>query len=349
MKISFQALGACAATATLLGGGSALAQTTPLAIYGTVDLAIGSLESQPPGPPNAPITRVRGVHNGAMQTSYFGLRGTEDLGGGLKARFQLESFMQVDTGQSGRFNTPTTNDSFWSRSAWVGLEGGFGEVRLGNNTNPAWLANVFTSAMGSNSIFSPSFRQQYNGSTRGSMALDTALPNSISYSTPRLGGAVATLAVQARENRGTGANIVANVVYRGGPMLLALALGKTEHLPPPDPDAPVEEDFVMLGGSYDFKVVRLFGQYTHYKDNAADLTIKTPHLGLTAPVGADGEVQLAWARAKHSGANTSTRTTTSAGYVHRLSRRTNLYAMFANDKLPVGTATSYALGIRHTY
>lgn len=331
-----------------LAAAAALAQSTGVQLYGTIDVAVGELASQPPGPPNAAITKIKGVHNGGVQTSYFGVRGTEDLGGGLKAKFQLESFIRVDTGLPGRFNTPTVNDPFWSRSAWVALEGGFGEVRLGLNSNPAWLSMIFSSAMGANSTFSPVFRQQYNGSTRGSLGLDTALPNSISYSTPRLGGVVGTVAVQAGEGRGNGANWVGNVVYRSGPLMLTAGGARAEHEPPPDPAAAQDQQWFVIGGSYDLKVVKLFAQVTSFDNGASGLKINTPHIGLTAPLGA-GELQLAWAEGRNSGSSTAKRTTTSAGYYYNLSRRTGIYGMFASDKVAVGTANSYVLGVRHAF
>jgi predicted porin len=339
-----------ATTLGLLGCMSAAqAQSTGVQIYGTVDLAVGRLESQAPGAPNAPITRVNGVHSGGVQTSYFGIRGTEDLGDGLKAKFALEAFFRADTGTSGRFGPPgPPQDPYFSRASWVGLEGGFGEVRAGLNSNPAWLAMVFSSAMGSNSLFSPSFRQQYNGSTRASHGLDTGLPNSISYTTPTWGGLAGTLALQAAEGGVGTSNTIANLVYRAGPLLLTAGYASTGHEPPPEPAALQNQNWYLLGGSYDFKVVKLFGQYTDFKDDLAGLQIKTPHLGLTAPLG-NGELQVAWARAKNSGSSTASRTTTSLGYIHNLSRRTSLYGILSSDKLPVGTATSTVVGMRHTF
>lgn len=333
----------------IAGAAQAQTPTSSVSVYGTVDLGVGSLQSQPPGPPTAPITTVRGVHNGGIQFSYIGFRGTEDLGGGLKAKFQLESFIRADTGASGRFNPPgPPQDPFWSRSSWVGVEGGFGEVRLGNNSNPAWLAHLFTSAMGGNSIFSPSFRQQYNGSTRGYMAQDTALPNSVSYATPSLGGTVVTVNLQAPEGSGLGTNINMSAVHRSGALLLAVAGARVKHAPLPDPAGALDERFVMVGGSYDLNVVRLFAQYTDHKDALANRKTRSPHIGLTVPVGTS-QIQLAWGESKTSGATSSKRTTTSAGYVHPLSKRTELYLMLANDKLPVGTAKSYMAGIKHAF
>lgn len=150
-------------------------------IYGTVDMGIGRLANQNPGPPTTGVTTVSGAHNGALQTSYIGFRGSEDLGDGLIAKFALESFFRVDTGIPGRFDaSPSAGaDQFWSRTAYVGLAGGLGEVRLGNNSNPLWIAMLLTNALGSNSVFSPSFRQLYNGGTRGRSAIDTAMVNSL--------------------------------------------------------------------------------------------------------------------------------------------------------------------------
>lgn len=337
---------AAAMAATLALAGSPVHAQVQL--YGTVDVAVGTLASQPPGAPNAPITKIKGVHNGGVQTSYFGFRGTEDLGGGLKASFQLESFMRVDSGTNGRFGPLPVQDPFFSRASWVGLQGDFGDIKLGNVANPAWLAMVFSSAMGSNSIFSPGFRQQYNGSTRGNNGLDTSLPNSIAYTTPRLGGMVGTLVYQAKEGPLGGNNFNASVVYRDGPLLLTAATARVRHAPPPDTPAAQDETLTMVGGSYDFKAVKLFAQYSTLKNDLARTKDKMPHIGLTAPLGS-GELQLAWASDRTSGATNTTRKTTSLSYIHNLSKRTSVYGMAASDKLPVGTANSYVVGVRHTF
>jgi predicted porin len=325
------------------------AQTSSVQVYGLVDLGVGKLQSQPPGPPGAPITSVTGVHNSGF-ASHLGFRGTESLGGTLRAQFQLESFLRADTGQSGRFSPPSPpiQDPFFSRSAWVGLAGDFGDVKLGNVSNPAFQSMVFTSAMGGVSTFSPGFRQQYNGATRGYMTLDTALPNSLAYTTPRFGGVSGTVVVQAAEGRGS-SNVVANVVYRSGPIVLTAALADSGHLPPPDEVAPADEKVFVVGGSYDLKAVKLFAQFTNHKEGLSGATTKTPHLGMTVPVGV-GELQAAWARGKTDSARgASSRTTIGLGYLHPLSKRTSLYGYAGSDKVSVGTATSYMVGIRHAF
>jgi|SRR5690349_20490080 len=67
------------------------------------------------------------------QGSRLGFRGTEDLGGGLKAIWQIESGVNIDTGsangQSGAANTST--GTLATRDSYAGLEGGFGRVQFG--------------------------------------------------------------------------------------------------------------------------------------------------------------------------------------------------------------------------
>jgi hypothetical protein len=66
---------------------------------------------------------------GGMFPSRLGFRGSEDLGGGLKAIFTLETGVYVDTGTSGQGNR------LFGRQAWVGLAGNWGQLTLGRNYN----------------------------------------------------------------------------------------------------------------------------------------------------------------------------------------------------------------------
>lgn len=337
------------ATSALIGlGAGGVHAQSQLQLYGTLDLAVGSFASQPPGPPNAPIVKATAVRSGGAITSFFGVRGSEDLGNRMKLNFQLESFIRMDTGAYGRFGPQPSQDPFFSRSSWVGLQGDWGQVQMGNVTNPAWLANVFTSALGSNSVFSPSFRQQYNGSTRGNNALDTALPNSVAYISPRLGGLTATVAYQLKQTSLGGDTLNASLVYRNGPWLLAAAATRVRHAPGSAAPVVAEEDLFMLGGAYDFKLAKVFAQYSTLDKKLTATEHKMPHVGVTVPFGS-GEFQAAWARDSASGRVNTRRTTASLGYVHHLSKRTNLYTFVSSDSLSVGTAKNYAVGVRHSF
>jgi len=73
-------------------------------------------------------------YDSAIFSSQWGMRGTEDLGGGLKANFYL-------AGDANTNNGGTNGEGLFRRGAWVGLQGGFGEVRLGTQANPIVTAS----------------------------------------------------------------------------------------------------------------------------------------------------------------------------------------------------------------
>jgi predicted porin len=342
---------AAAAIGTLTTG----AASAQVQLYGTIDLGVGQIETQPPGPPNAAIVLARGVHSGAMQTSYIGLRGSEDLGGGLRARFQIESFMRADIGQPGRFDaSPTSSpDPFWSRESYVALGNELGEIRLGSNAHPTWIAMIQTSALGSNSVFSPGFRQLFNGGTRGRSEVDTAMVNSVKLQSAAFAGFSGNVTVQAGEGSGSGANYSAQVGWRNGPLYITAAMSTIRHAAVPNLPGAREQDIALVGASYDFGVAKVFGQYTTIDNARLGSDDKVPHVGFTVPLGA-GTIQFARAEDRNRTAVgtatvTTRRTTTSAGYVHGLSKRTELYAFVMQDKVATGVADSQVVGIRHTF
>lgn len=109
-----------------LTAGSAHAQTAPassVTLYGLIDTGVEYLTNV--GPARDNLTRMPGL-TGSLP-SRFGFRGTEDLGGGLRALFTLEGGFGPDTGVSNQ------GGRFFGRQAWVGLGGGWGTVSLGRN------------------------------------------------------------------------------------------------------------------------------------------------------------------------------------------------------------------------
>ncbi|RZJ07037.1 MAG: porin, partial [Rubrivivax sp.] len=132
MKTNFTrlALAACLAASS----GIAAAQSS-VQLYGIMDAGVYSKQL-------AGENRLQTLSSGVMSTSRWGFRGTEDLGGGLKAIFDVSSFVRADTGESGRF----PNDGMYSRYAFVGLQSTtLGRVRLGRVTTPGFLLGITTS------------------------------------------------------------------------------------------------------------------------------------------------------------------------------------------------------------
>ncbi|MEO6293757.1 MAG: porin [Burkholderiaceae bacterium] len=113
------------ALAVLASAGTAYAQSS-VTIYGVIDTGVrytNGLSSA-----NAAINgTVTAVNSGTNTTSRLGYRGTEDLGGGMKAVFNLESGLSTDSG-----STPSTK--FFDRASFVGLEAGWGAVSFGRQT-----------------------------------------------------------------------------------------------------------------------------------------------------------------------------------------------------------------------
>jgi predicted porin len=100
----------------LASAAGAQAQTGPnVTLYGVVDAYVQAANGA------STVTRVQ---SGGLNGSRFGLRGSEDLGNGLRAIFTLESGINIDDGTSGQ-------GAFWGRQAFVGLATPYGQVTLG--------------------------------------------------------------------------------------------------------------------------------------------------------------------------------------------------------------------------
>lgn len=324
--------------ATALG---AQAQSS-VTLFGLVDMSIGS--NKAPGG-----LRQTGVDSGKLTTSYFGLRGAEDLGGGLSAVFRLEGFLLADTGASGRFS----GDTLFSRTASVGLSSKtLGTFTLGRNTTPLFISTVSFNPFGDSYGYSPSTRHYF---TSGTVTGDSAWNNSALYISPELGGfkfgvigaAAATKSTGAGSSNGS--NWGANVGYAGGPLSAALvyqSVKKDETRPVP---ATVQADTRtwQLNGAYDFTVVKAFAQYGEVKNTTADNRYRISELGARVPVGA-GAVLAAWGRvAPKTGAD---RNTVSLGYDYNLSKRTDVYAVAMRDKVDtLSVGSSYSVGVRHRF
>jgi len=113
------------AAISVLAAGSALAQSS-VTIYGRLNV---SAEQQK----NVNVVGTQSVLQNS--SSRIGFKGTEDLGGGLKANFVLEHGFNPDTGSQSQGN-------FWARQSEVNLSGGFGMIRLGNFTSEAYYATA---------------------------------------------------------------------------------------------------------------------------------------------------------------------------------------------------------------
>jgi predicted porin len=108
----------------LLASAPAWSQSS-VELYGVVDEFVQYTDVGGP--------KVLAVNSSGLWGSRVGLRGSEDLGGGLKANFLLENGFVPNTGAL------STSDTLFSRQAWVGLSGNWGEVKVGRQYSPLFL------------------------------------------------------------------------------------------------------------------------------------------------------------------------------------------------------------------
>lgn len=317
-------------------------------INGLFDMSIGRFQE-------AGTRAANRIENGKMSTSYIGFKGSEDLGGGFKAVFALESFVQLDTGASGRYMGPTTTDAFWSRAANVGIASDYGTVRIGRQSTPMFFSTLLFNAFGSSTGLSPPIRQIFNPTRGAALPFfgDTGWNNAIGYASKRYSGFAVNLMANLGE-AGTGSygnNIGGNVIYFGKPFAATLAFNSVKNGATAAPAGFQAQESYQAGASYDFSVVKVYGQYTKVKTRATLMTSTNAYsTGLSVPVG-NGNVLAQYGNATSEfGTRDAVNRTFTVAYVYDLSKRTNLYLVGMSDRFTGKTdGNTFATGIRTSF
>ncbi|RXV65362.1 porin [Burkholderia stabilis] len=311
-----------------------------VSLYGLADAFVGEVH------PAGAAGNAWQVGSGGMTTSYWGMSGTEDLGGGMKAVFTLESFYRINGGQAGSF----PGQSFFGRNAFVGLSGHFGELTLGRNTAPLFVSTLLFNPFGNSFVFSPIVVHSFLGSAMGAASLqsDTAIDNSLLYQTPEvagLSGSVLYSNAGAAGHAGQ-ANYSANVLYFAGPFSATAAV-QSLHTASLFLNGATAQTAWMVGGAYRLRVVKLFAQYERV-DNNNHVTDDTAQLGASVRIGL-GSVLMSWAgtRRRPSVGDHLRWSTFALGYDYPLSKRTDVYAAWRYDTITgVSTGNSVGAGMR---
>jgi len=317
--------------AALLAGFAGAAQAeTSVTLYGIIDTGVGYNKVEVPGATTDYDHSRVGMMNGVQSGSRWGLRGTEDLGDGLKAVFTLESGFDSSNGnqaQGGRL---------FGRQATIGLASdSWGQLDFGRQTNVSskYFAGI--------DPFSAGFGQANIGV--GISAANTyRLDNMVLYQTPSISGfqfgvgysfsaddtqnqafsvnqntgAVTPVGAGDRVNFQTADNvraITAGARYVNGPLQVALSFDQLNGDNAHDDATPRQ---YAIGGAYDFEVVSLSLAYARTEDGwfqaptiqgasgaplggfgsnafADGFRSNSYMVGLTAPVGA-GKVMTSW-------------------------------------------------------
>ena len=304
-------------TCVLAAGWSNLALAQGITLYGILDAGVGY--SRQAGS-RSDIT----IDSGSSDDSRIGLRGSEELRAGLKANFVLESGVDLDTG------TSTEEEKFYNRDAWIGLEGGFGELRLGRH--PTFTYDWFTDL----SPFGNDYRQASTETVFGYEAIGSRVDNSVFFFSPRFGGVEAGIGYSFNDDGPEAAEENNRVVslglrYERGPVT---AVASYEVRRDADEDAgPGRADVrnLSVGATYEFSRVKLHAGYGRLKNrefSEAARTEKAWMIGTSVQLGS-GQLLAAYQRVSNRNLNEfgidARRDGFAVAYEHSLSKRTTLY------------------------
>jgi predicted porin len=364
------------AVSVLAACGAAMAQSS-VTVYGVADVFVGSIQTTSlalvPVPPRLVGSEQRQtvVDSGGLSGSRWGLRGSEDLGGGLKANFVLESGFNISTGAGG------AAPALFDRQAFVGLGSNWGAISLGRHYGAYYdMKASFLSAQGNGPTFdatngvplAPLLATYAKVGTPTSAAVLAALQtnqvgqrigawsgyqarinNSIRYETPNISGFKGVVVYGLGEDKNTPAgtnaskNASLSLTYANGPLAVGLA-----HQ---DDELTASKGFhvknTAIGGNYDFGIARVFAAY-----NQANYTgLAKQHewsVGVRAPLGATTLVaQYAHSDGDDLGMSQSLGMSAEYG----LSKRTTAYAAFNQTRAFENLVKNnvFGLGVRHAF
>lgn len=296
--------------------GAAHAEMT---LYGLIDMSYGkSVASDAAGDKS---DFHSGGDNGSGEgnsTSRIGLKGSTDVGQGIKANFNLQS-----NGITSNGDIPAP---FFNRQAWLGFSGSFGEVRLGKQDSV---------------VFQTMIDYDFNGASNGVSALGYAatgpwLPGrqdrSLQYISPAMSGVTVRLGFQPEGNvAGAKTHISAGATYAAGPLSVSAAVESKRTTD--------GANFGSIAASYDFGVAKAMVGYT---DGATD--VKGISLGVVAPV-AGMNVGAMY------GNNSDTKGTAYELFVNKEVLK-NVYAygeIGVSDKKTGVKGTGFALGVIYAF
>ena len=295
--------------------GTASAQTN-VTLYGIADVGIGVADSDEAGSSN-----TVNVFSGVQSGSRFGIRGSEDLGDGLKATFNIEAGVDFDTGSA--------SSQFWGRRAVVGLAGSFGEVRLGRDFTPGYSAIGTTDVMDLG-LFGNWLDFADNG------GITKRASNGLHY-TGTFGGL--TLRAMYATGEADGANAPKGAgdvyglsgVYAGGPLTLQAYFQSGEF--DNGTGATDNVDEAGIGAQYRFGAFRAALNYGMAETDlpGGSVNHEAIGLGLGLKLG-EGEVLFNYVQQEVDLAGDPETKSFGIAYVHPLSKRTNLYATYGQLK-----------------
>lgn len=302
------------AAATLLAGFAAAAGAQDVQLYGRVDQGYRYDSGRPGGAKH---------HIVAGSFNAFGLKGVEDLGGGLSAFFHIEHRFDASTGGA---NTP-----FWDEISVVGLRGSFGEIKLGRQGGP-YGAAPDPDAFGGDTV---------GGRGERKAGADDKYNNGIVYGTPDFNGFSAAVGASLSEGApGLKTGLSGVLKYAAGPLTAAVSFARRAN----------RDHAWALGGTYDFGVAKALLAVAHNDGDHSDVERSTFDLGAIVPMG-PGSLRAKFNHDKVDTAGDDVKTKNlGVGYWYDMSKRTVLYTDLGLEKTDGSKRVNrFDVGIRHNF
>lgn len=297
-------------------------------LSGRIDLAMRQVD-------NGPGT-IRLMQREGARSSKLSFQGQEDLGGGWKAGFVLESQLRADTG--------TSASTFWERQTIVRLMGPVGELRLGRDfALQNSIGGDFDALNGKGVGNMMNLATPFNFSNANTY---TRVNNAVSWITPQWQGVHAQVQLAPSESALGNRHVAVGLFYVRPATEARLTWGRTKvgQVGRVNPTTGISRkvaaeghfDYGGLGLSHDLGSVRLMGSYLLWR--SADEVSTGQHrmqrnlnLGAMVPVGPAGSINLAWTGANRSGMGSDDQDARQVAvqYVHKLSKRTMLYGSWS--------------------
>jgi len=259
---------------------AAQAQTANVTLYGRLNLTMEAVQQGNSSAENW-IYRVN------SNSSRFGIKGTESLGGGLNVIFQLESSANGDAG----------GGTIAGRDTYVGLQGGWGTVKIGNflapydDIHPIFgnVPTLTTSILSTASLWAQGFASKSQG------GFDARLGNSIRYDSPNISGFTGSIQAATNENASHGMVYSMGGYYNAGPLQAGVAWEHNQGARA----AGLKDDAISVAGGWNFGIARVAGVYERLDyDVAAGGNVKRDLYGVSGTFNlGPGQLYAAWIHA----------------------------------------------------
>ena len=346
MKKSLLALAILAAT------GAASAQST-VTLYGVTDVAMGQFKA---GIGAAELTQTK-IDSAGLSTSRWGMKGSEDLGDGLKANFVLEGGMLMDTGAQ------KSAGFVFDRVATVGISGTFGAVTLGRQATPYDDLRGDTNNTFDSKILTAT-KTVWEKSADVAAYTDR-FDNAIVFKSANYSGFSASLGLNFGENK-TATVAASQIVslqakYAAGPLLVGFA-HQNEKAQNAALTATGSTTNTLIAGSYDLGVAKLIAGFNQTKRNAiagvTEASDKQYQFGVDVPLSAAAKVAVGYDKTEGDVINGLGGKKGSGFSIigqYDLSKRTALYGGFMDTKaenaagVETAKTSTFAVGVRHKF